>query len=119
MAKLTVSIDSLPLCDAIRDFSLLLADLPECAKGVIPSLIEAGHIGSKLVIVESNDLAASSTGELLLTLKPSEAFLSLMAAVRAGKLDLGVVENLFGHNSDSVGLVGATNVARRGDCDHA
>jgi hypothetical protein len=106
---LTLSLDAAPLYAALREFGSLLSELP---KDLVPGLVEVIHRPLGLCMIERDMGSAAFAGHSRLVMKPSERFLMVMAAARAGKVDRGFVENLLGHDSGSVGLVRTSNEDR-------
>lgn len=95
------SLDTSKLDAAMPDLQLFFERLQK----VVPGVIDLSHVVPKLFVFECDDLAASVAGHCRFALEPTECFLMLVAASRAGELDLGVVKNLLGHDFFSDGCL--------------
>lgn len=94
---------------ALADFEALRSSAPESVSEHLASLSE---IVGELFRVRSENRAAAGAFETVVLLEPSDGFLRLLAALRAGDFDLltgdGLL-NVIRHDSVSVGSVGTAN----------
>lgn len=77
------------------DFLASLADAAQILLEVRDALLGFLDSGEELVRMDSDASTASVTGELIVRLQPSDAFLGLMTTVRAWHRDLFALEHAF------------------------
>ena len=89
--------DASPLISTIGEFASLLAEAGESAAEFREALVDVVQAGEKLVALEG-DRTPATASELVVLAYPSDRFLSLLAAARAGNFDAAIVKQIFGHN---------------------
>ena len=87
MTTLRLVLNAEPLLAAFSD----LIELAESVLHPPPGIIDALQVPFELCVVE-NDADAAGTCNLSVTAKPSDGFLMLLAALRAGNLNNAVVK---------------------------
>ena len=92
MAAITVNCDASPL--------MLFTKIFEAALQGRERFLDLGDFSFELARIES-DFCAAGTGELLVRLYPSDAFLRFAATVFAGDFNFGIIKNA-GHAISSL-----------------
>lgn len=103
--------DATALTAAIAELEDLLSKLPE---GVAKRFVRLFDPSKELCRVRGDHGPAAGAGVVRIFLEPGDGLLGLLSALRAGDLDGLVGEGALdavGHESNSVGSVGTTNVA--------
>lgn len=104
-------------CDASRfnaavdEAGRLFAELPDPSPEFLLNLdrlIERGAFFRR----EGDCLPTSATDKGCIVLEPSDGFLRLLTAMRAGHVDLETLNNCFDHDLSSVGCVEPSNEGR-------
>jgi hypothetical protein len=88
--KRTITADSDELVQALSTLTELLERLPELVDG----LVGLGDLGPELACIVLSDDAATGTGNLRATLKPSDRLLGLVAALSACERELLTAKEL-------------------------
>jgi hypothetical protein len=112
LAPITINLDGSAFLAALEELGSLASSLPEGVREFLVGLFDTSDLPSQLSNIEQHGLPALGAGELRVCLKPSDRFLVLMAALRAGDCDLAAVEKIFGHGSSSVGCLDNSNEDR-------
>lgn len=85
MALITIRCDAAPL-QAVID--ALLVELADCPLEVVQSALRGAESLAQPARIESRGFSATGAGECLVVLHASDALLGLLAAVRAGNLNV-------------------------------
>lgn len=89
--------DTSALTDTFDELSSRLAELRKRVPELVQRIAGAIHAGAELVAVQVDGDAASAAGEIRVVAKPSDRLAALMAALRTGDFDLGVIEQAVAH----------------------
>jgi hypothetical protein len=108
--QLSIALDTAPLCATLDELNALLPEFRERSLELFHRLVDVVETGPELFRIEPNKGAAAGAGHLGLVAKPSHGLLLLVAALRAGEFDLGMVEKAIAHIS-APSLVRAPMVA--------
>jgi hypothetical protein len=102
--QVTFSLDTAPLQAALDEFQLLLGQAGD--RGLEFGYALAGRVqsGQQLVALQKDFGAAAGAAETVIAAYPSDGFLRLLAALRAGNFDALIVEQIFGHDGSVGGL---------------
>jgi hypothetical protein len=112
LAPIAINLDGSAFLAALEELRLLASSLPEGVREFLVGVFDTSDLSSELGTIEPDGLPALGAGELRVCLKPSDRFLVLVAALRAGDCDLSAVEKIFGHGSGSVGCLDNSNEDR-------
>ena len=97
LAPIALDLDGTAYLAALEELRSLARSLPEGIREFVVGIFDTPDPSSQLCTIEQDGLLALGARELRIRLKPSDRFLLLMAAVRAGNCDLAVVEKIFGY----------------------
>lgn len=100
---LRVVAENAPINAALAEFKLLAPSIPDGAAQVLLGLFDCPE---KLIRLHSDSRTTPGANEILVVAEPSETFLRLLAAARAGNVDRALAVELVGHenSSPSVGV---------------
>ena len=101
LAPIAINLDASAYLAALEDLRLLSPSLPKDVGEFLVGVFDTPDLSAHLGSVEQDDLPAFGASELRVHLKPSDRFLMLLSAVRAGDCDLGDIENILGHDPGS------------------
>jgi hypothetical protein len=112
LAPIAIDLDASAYLASLEELRLLASSLPEGVRKFLVGVFNTSDQSSQLGTIEQHGLPALGAGELRVCLKPSDRFLMLVAALRAGDCDLAAVKKIFGHGSSSVGCLDNSNEDR-------
>ena len=102
--KLDIKTDASAVLAAIDEARRLLTKAPQGLREVVVRLFDLPDFTAELVRFQVDRNPASGTGDLFVTLYPSDRFRDFLAALRAGKIDGFIVEK--GHDGVALLQVG-------------
>jgi hypothetical protein len=112
LAPVAINLDGSAYLTVLEELGSLAPSLPEGVREFLVGVFDTPDLSTQLGAIEPDGLPALGAGELRVCLKPSDRFLMLMAALRAGDCDLAAVEKIIRHNSGSVGCLDNANEDR-------
>jgi hypothetical protein len=87
-APIAINLDGSAFLAALEELRLIASSLPEGFREFLVGVFDTSDLSSELGTIEPDELPTLGAGELRVCLKPSDRFLVLMAALRAGDCDL-------------------------------
>jgi hypothetical protein len=110
--RLTIRMDAGPLDSALVELSALTKAAGQVAHEFRDAFVRLVESGKQLFTLQNDLDAAPGTHVTVIRANPSDGFLRLLAAARAGNFDALIVEQIFGHDCSSVGCVDSSNEGR-------
>ena len=97
-----ISFDGAEIDAVLAELRLLLPDVAQRAPEVFDRLVGVIESGAELFVIELDRSLAAGTGDLVLRAKPTDGLRIVMSALRAGNLNLAIIEQAFGHGASSI-----------------